>query len=226
MPGRAVAPLTPRHLPIKFPSALTLLRGKPQLRNLFWLLGYTVLLWLIAFPSVLPGNLTGSSSHPVTNPQVTQQIEFYSGLLLLFGLPLWSLMAGACFGSWRGIGVTLLGLGGGFLLADVFNHFLPALLHGEVQFASMPVAALITGVVAERRRFYGWLKACWMLLPGTLLIVINFDLTSRDPANIKGIAELAIYFVILLLFAASLEIILQNQAERLQKRHPKIPPQP
>ncbi len=218
VPVRAVAPPPPKLPPTKLPSVLPLLRGRLQLRDLLWLSSYSLLLWVAALPGVFLGTFVVH-----TQAQGTPPGEGYNILLLLFGLPLWSLLSGACLGSWRGLVVTLLGLGGGLLLLNSLYH-VPAT--ADLQYVGLPVAALITGVQAERRHFSGWIKACWAFLPGTLIFALSVDLTSRDPTSIQNIAGGAIYCVVLLLFAASLEVILQALARRLQKRKQEMPPQP
>ena len=107
---------------------------------------------------------------------------------------------------------------------DTLYHIPAAVLPHELPYASLPVAALVTGVLEQRGHFFGWRKACWAVLPGTLLFVVSVVLASRDPFSVTEIAGGAIYFVVLVFIAATVEGILQSWAERVKKPSKTISP--
>ncbi|MGH2509307.1 MAG: hypothetical protein ACRDHZ_18165 [Ktedonobacteraceae bacterium] len=95
-------------------------------------------------------------------------------ILVLFLMPACSLLCGALFGSWRGMLVSLLSIGGGIIITHFANHLF--LTHQHLQsflpLLGLPVAALVVGLIYERRTHAAWWKSMLTLMLGAAIVSI------------------------------------------------------
>jgi NADH:ubiquinone oxidoreductase subunit K len=170
-----------------------------------------------------------------SNSQMPTPLLIYLVLLLLLLVPASVLLAGAIFGGWRGGLVTIFYTGiVAFLVA------LPLLFWGRassgstvisygVLFCSWPLAALVTGLLYQRRLLRGFRKAYVTMLLGMGIMVVAAALLLMIAGPSSGSsADVATYDVIVLFFVpiaacllalpiAVIEVIIQRSIERAKK---------
>lgn len=97
-----------------------------------------------------------------------------AAVLFFLILPACSLLSGALFGSWRGLLVSISSVGGGIFITHLSNNqfwnnppvatYLPLL--------AFPTAALVVGLIYERRQSAAWWKSLCIMMLGAAIIAI------------------------------------------------------
>jgi hypothetical protein len=170
-----------------------------------------------------------------SNSQMPTPLLIYLVLLLLLLVPASVLLAGAIFGGWRGGLVTIFYTGiVAFLVA------LPLLFWGRassgstvisygVLFCSWPLAALVTGLLYQRRLLRGFRKAYVTMLLGMGIMVVAAALLLMIAGPSSGSsADVATYYIVVLFFVpiaicllalpiTVIEVIIQHSIERAKK---------
>ena len=225
-PTSAPPPPRPRsHLPI--------IKGWSAWKQVWWMVGYTLLAlvwWVPYFRGFLMDAVRGTS-----NSEMPAPLLIYLVLLCLFLVPASVLLAGAIFGGWRG-GLVITFYTGIVALLIV----LPVLFWGRassgstvisygILFCSWPLAALVTGLLYQRRLLRGFGKAYATMLLGIGIMVVAAALLLMiaGPSS-NSSADFATYYTIVLFFVpiaacllalpiAGIEVIIQRGIERVKK---------
>jgi len=214
-------------------SHLPIVKNWSAWKQALWMVGYTLLAlvwWVPYFRGFLMDAIRGTS-----NSQMPTPLLIYLVLLLLLLVPASVLLAGAIFGGWRGGLVTTFYTGiVAFLVA------LPLLFWGRISsgstvisygilFCSWPLAALVTGLLYQRRLFRGFGKAYTTMLLGIGIMVVAAALLLMIAGPSSGSsADVATYDVVVLFFVpiaacllalpvAVIEVIIQRSIERAKK---------
>lgn len=164
--GKAVA-----HAPLYFPLIRQL-----SVRSQCWgILCYSL---LMAFSIMILGlailNDPNAGSFVTMDGSVNGQALLLATALIFLLIPSCSLLCGALFGSWRGMLASLLSIGGGILMTHLSNNQLwntqpiPSLL----PLLGLPVAALVVGLIYERRIYAAWWKSMLTMILGAAIVSI------------------------------------------------------
>jgi hypothetical protein len=197
------------------------------------MVGYTLLAlvwWVPYFRGFLMDAIRGTSNSEMPTP-----LLIYLVLLYLLLVPASVLLAGAIFGAWRGGLVVTFYTGIVALLVA-----LPLLFWGRassgstiifygVLFCSWPLAALVTGLLYQRRLFRGFGKAYATMLLGIGIMAVGVALLLMIAGPSSGSSsDAATYDVVVLFFVpiaacllalpiAVIEVIIQHSIERTKK---------
>lgn len=208
------------------------MKNGPLWKQALWMGGYTLvtlLCWIPYFRGFLMDAIRGTS-----NSQMPAPLLIYLVLLCLLLVPTSVLLAGAIFGGWRGALVTTIYTG---IIALLIA--LPLLFWGRtasgitiisygILFCSWPLAALVTGLLYQRRPVRSFGKAYTTMLLGVGIMAASAALLLliAGPASDSS-ADVATYDVIILFFApimtcllalpvTLIEVIIQRGIERVK----------
>ena len=212
-PGKAKKPL---HFPLT--------RRAPVLLQSFGMLLYSLIMALGIMGCALTllrayvnnGNVYFNLDNSVNGLSV-----LITCILVLILVPACSIFCGVFFGSWRGLIVSLLSVGGGALISHLTD---PRIINVNASplyylpFAALPFAALVTGLVYDRRKYAAWWKSMFTMFLGTAALVIwffvcvyFFDVNADDLSFLAADAHMTVQnYVAYLAFSfgcASLVII-------------------
>lgn len=168
----APAPASPKK-PIYFP----LTRGVSVLVQIFDMLVYSLLaaICVMLIPLYLLKSYENNFS-VYANPDgsVNGLAILLTIVLALLIVPACSLLCGAFFGSWRGLLVSLLSIGGGLLLGHLSDDRLwnPTAFQTYLGLAPLPIAALVVGLFYDRRKYAAWWKSMLTMLLGASIIAV------------------------------------------------------
>lgn len=159
------------HARLHFP----LLRQAPVRTQCWGMLCYSL---LMAFSIMILGlsilNDPNAGSFITEDGSVNGQALLLTAVLIFLLMPGCSLLCGALFGSWRGMLVSLLSIGSGILMTHLSNNLLwntqpiPSLL----PLLGLPIAALVVGLIYERRRYAAWWKSLLTMMLGAAIVSI------------------------------------------------------
>lgn len=173
--GYPLAPAAPA--PSKKPIYFPITRGASALVQVFDILVYSLLTAICIM--LIPLYLQKSSDESFslyTNPDgsVNGLAILLTIVLVLLVVPACSLLCGALFGSWRGLLVSLLSIGGGILLGKLSDNRLWNLTAYQTYLvlAPLPITALIVGLFYDRRKYAAWWKSMLTMLLGSAIIAI------------------------------------------------------
>lgn len=188
-----IYPPYPATLKTRKPIHFPLTRKAPVLLQVFGMLLYSLVMAL----SIMGCALTLLRAY-VDNANVYSNLDgSINGLSILLTcvialvlVPACSLFCGVFFGSWRGLIVSLLAVIGGFLIAHVTDSRFGnpnASWQSYLPFASLPVTALVVGLVYARRKYAAWWKSMFTMLLGTAVLILwifvciySIDTTSSN----------------------------------------------
>jgi hypothetical protein len=168
----APAAVSPKK-PIYFP----LTRGASALMQIFDMLVYSLLaaICVMLIPLYLLKSYENNFSvYSNADGSVNGLSILLTFVLVLLIVPACSLLCGAFFGSWRGLLVSLLSIGGGLLLGHLSDDRLWnfSAFQTYLGLAPLPVAALIVGLFYDHRKYAAWWKSMLTMLLGSSIIVI------------------------------------------------------
>ena len=104
-------------------------------------------------------------------------------------IPAGSLLAGALFGSWRGLLVSLAALGGGLLITHLSNNdfFRNFTVSGLLPLCGLPLSAFVVGLFYDFRKYAAWWKSMLVLMLGagvastwlfTTIVIMDYALSA------------------------------------------------
>lgn len=183
--------------PIYFP----LTRNAPPLLQIFGMLLYSLVVALcimVCVLTMLKISLTNASLYVYPNGSVNGLSILLTIVLILLIVPACSAFSGALFGSWRGLLVSLFAVAGGVVFAhltdDRFGN--PNAYQGYLALASLPVSALITGLIYDRRKYAAWWKSMFTMLLGMAIpvfwlaaLIFISEATSLDLSTLAAKAH-------------------------------------
>ncbi len=195
MPGQPYAPGAPGALPYapygmypplptpvstKKPLLFPLTRHASALLQFFGMLLYSLVVALCIMGCVLTMlqiALINTNLYVSSDGSANGLSILLTFVLVLVLLPACSLFSGVFFGSWRGLIVSLLALGGGLVMAHLSdprfgNPDAPASLY--LLLAAPPVTTLIVGFVYDRRKYAAWWKSLLTMFLGTAILCAWF----------------------------------------------------
>jgi hypothetical protein len=197
------------------------------------MVGYTLLAlvwWVPYFRGFLMDAIRGTSNSEMPTP-----LLIYLVLLYLLLVPASVLLAGAIFGAWRGglvvtfyTGIVALLVALPLLFWGRASSGSTIILYG-VLFCSWPLAALVTGLLYQRRLFRGFGKAYATMLLGIGIMAVGVALLLMIAGPSSGSSsDAATYDVVVLFFVpiaacllalpiAVIEVIIQHSIERTKK---------
>ena len=203
MPGYPPMPRVPPYAAyVKKPIYFPLTRNAPPLLQIFGMLLYSLVTALCIMGCVLTMlkiYLTNASLYLTPNGGVNGLSILLTIVLILFIVPACSAFSGALFGSWRGLLVSLFAVAGGVVVAhltdDRFGN--PDAYQGYLALASLPISALITGLIYDRRKYAAWWKSMFTMLLGMAIpvfwlvtLIFISEATSLDLPTLAGSAHL------------------------------------
>jgi hypothetical protein len=185
VPGPVYAPAFRVKAPLHFP----LFRQAPAYIQIFEMVFYIVFMAVAIMGIVLSLYHNYQSGVGVlANPDGTanDQAILLVIILVLLVVPACSLLAGAIFGSWRGLIVSLCSLAGGLLISHISNPVFwnTSAIQGYLFLAPFPLAALVVGWVYERRKYAAWWRSMFIMMLGAgiislclaiLVMVVDFN---------------------------------------------------
>lgn len=218
------------------PSHLPIIRAIPGRKQILWMLGY-LLLALIWWVPYFVGFFVDSIRGTYGSGAAPLPLFIYLYLLILFFAPTSVLLAGAIFGWWRGalLSVSYTGIIA-FLIAEPLL-FLGRTTDGStvissiIMFCTLPVAAVVTGILYQRRLYRGFGKAYTTMLLGVAIMVLGWvpfllvgGSSSASSADIATTYVLILFGLpivssLLALPVATVETIIQRNIERVKKKH-------
>lgn len=179
MPAYSYPPMTATPAPAspKKPIYFPLTRKASALVQTFDILVYSLLtaICIMLIPLYLEKSYETNFS-VYMNPDGTANglAILFTIVLVLLIVPACSLLCGAFFGSWRGLLVSLLSIGGGLVLAHLSDDRLwnLAAFQTYLPLIPLPLAALVVGLFYDRRKYAAWWKSMLTMLLGSAIIVI------------------------------------------------------
>lgn len=163
----------PTKKPIYFPLTLQ----APALLQIFGMLlyGLIVALGLMGcFLVLIKAYFASGSVYIKSDSSVNGLSILITFVLVLIVLPACSVLSGVFFGSWRGLLVSVLAVGGGILFTHLTeNQFWSTPdLQAFLELAPLPISALVVGLIYDRRLYAAWWKSMLTLMLGVAIIVL------------------------------------------------------
>ncbi len=197
VPGQPMPPYVSM-LKAKAPLYFPLMRQVPTPRQFFDMFLYSVFMAfsIMGVLLYLLNAYNSRSSVFVTSDGSSNGLSILlTFVLVLLVIPACSLLCGALFGSWRGLLVSLVSIGGGLFITHLINSqfgsgrgFASAL-----PLLGLPIAALVVGLIYERRTYAAWWKSMFTLMLGAAIASIWFVtsilVTEAGAANLAAQAS-------------------------------------
>jgi hypothetical protein len=206
-------------------------------KQALWMVGYTALAllwWVPYFHAYFLDPLVGP------NTAMPYPLAVYLLLLDILWIPASVLLAGALFGGRRGALVTTLYTGIIAALVAIPELFLGSATPGNsglaygVAFCTWPMAALVTGLLYQRRRFRGFGSAYAIMLLGVCILAVGVALclvilgpaaAAEDDVAAYDAIVLGCTPIVTCLLAlplAVIEVLLQHSIARARRRLPQL----
>lgn len=198
-PPYGMYPPFPAPVKIKKPLLFPLTRNASALLQIFGMLLYSLLLAISVMGCILGlfrAAITNTSVYINADGSINSLSILLTIALLLLLIPAGSLFSGVFFGSWRGLLVSLISLGGGVVLAHVTDPRFgnpDATLLTYLPFAAPAITALVVGFVYGRRKYAAWWKSMFTMFLGTAVLLIWFStfayLSAANSSNLDIFAS-------------------------------------
>lgn len=175
--GYPPMPVQPASASPKKPIYFPITRGVSALVQVFDMLVYSLLaaICVMLIPLYLLKSYENNFSvYTNLDGSVNGLAVLLTVVLVLLIVPACSLLCGAFFGSWRGLLVSLLSIGGGLLLGHLSDERLWnfSAFQTYLGLAPLPIAALIVGLFYDRRKYAAWWKSMLTMLLGASIIAV------------------------------------------------------
>jgi serine/threonine protein kinase len=204
------------------PSSLPLVRGKFQKRDILLIVGYSPLLGLVTFP--LFGNYLAAFLNPQATTVSAAVPPLYTTLWFVALLPLVTFLAGALFGSLRGLLTILLSLAEIFAVILIFylrfHASNPSSLLSFLLLLGLPLSAFVTGLVYEQGRVQGCREAGRHMMLSAFIMVgsmLGIDYLLRPNEAVYHSAYVLLLILAALIYSAIAVIPVAIVATMIQK---------
>lgn len=183
-PGIPVPVLPRKRRPIRFP----LTRKAPALLQTFGMLLYGLVMIICIMGcalTLLRAYVNNASAYFYANGSLNGLSIFITGVLILVLAPACSLFCGALFGSWRGLLVSAFSVSGGLLISHLTDA---RILNADTStqtyllYASLPLTALVVGLVYDSRSYAAWWKSMLTMFLGVAIPVTAYAALTYSQA--------------------------------------------
>lgn len=175
IPGYLPAPiLRKQKQPVRFP----LTRKAPALLQIFGMLLYGLVMIICIMGctlTLLRAYVNNASVYLYSNGDRNDLSILITSVLILVLAPACSLFCGALFGSWRGLLVSAFSVSGGLLISHLTDARIlnaDTSMQTYLLYASLPLTALVVGLVYDNRVYAAWWKSMLTMFLGVALPVI------------------------------------------------------
>lgn len=204
-PAVLLPPPAPRPPPRSY---LPLVKDMPAGKQIVWMVGYTFLALLCLVPGFV--GFFVEAVRGISDTAMPTPLAIYLVLLLVLLIPASVSLAGAIFGGWRGALIVAFYTG-----TIAFLYAFPSLFLGRasdittgtsnipytISFCcTWPLAALIIGLVSQRRALRSFQKTYMAMAVGQGIIIFGAlpPLIIEEPFTNYSPTEIAIFYLLLL----------------------------